>query len=70
MDTDKSKQARGNLLRYAALGTELIVVLGLAVWAGLWLDGKTGLSPLFLIILPLAGLVIVFVQLYRNLTKK
>ena len=72
MDADNNKQTktRSNLLRYAALGTELLVILGIAVWGGLWLDEKTGLSPLFLIVLPLAGLVLVFVQLYRSLTRK
>ena len=70
MEPAENKQRKSNLLRYAALGTELLVILGLAVWGGLWLDGKTGLTPLFLIVLPLAGLVTIFVQLYRNLTKK
>lgn len=72
MNEDKEQPAarKNNAMQYAALGTELLAILGAAVWGGLWLDKKSGLSPLFLIVLPLVGLVVVFVQLYRNLTKK
>lgn len=56
-------------MRYAALGTELMALLGVGVWGGLKLDEWLKTKPLFIVTLPLLGLVITFYQLYKSLTK-
>lgn len=57
-------------MRYAALGTELGALLGVAVWGGLALDKKIHTTPLFIIFFPTLALIIAFVQLYRSTTKR
>ncbi len=65
--TDKSYR---NAMRYAALGTELAVMLGLGVLGGLKVDERLHTTPLFLLLFPVIALVITFVQLYKSLNKK
>ena len=58
------------LTRYASLATQLLVLLGVAVWGGLALDSRLHLRALFIIILPVLALVIALWQLIRSLNKK
>lgn len=57
----------GNAMKYAAVGTQMMVLLGLGVWGGLKLDEKLGASPLFLVLFPVIGLFVSLYQLYRQL---
>lgn len=66
MATDKNRE----ILRYAGLGTQWMVMLLLAVWAGWELDKKTGWKfPIFIIILPLIALIISLWQLIKAFNK-
>lgn len=67
---DKGKENKqGNAMKYAAVGTQMMVLLGLGVWGGLKLDEKINTSPLFLIVFPVIALFVSLYQLYRQLTK-
>jgi F0F1-type ATP synthase assembly protein I len=59
----------GNAMKYAAVGTQMMVLIGLGVWGGLKLDEKINTSPLFLVLFPVIGLVVSLYQLYRQLVK-
>jgi hypothetical protein len=63
------RDSNSSMMRYAGLATQWLVMLGLAVWIGLWLDKRIGLPALFVIILPLASLVISLWQLIRSFNK-
>lgn len=54
-------------LKYAGMGTELLVVLGLGVWGGYSLDQKWEVLPLFTVLFPLLGLVYFFRKLFISL---
>jgi F0F1-type ATP synthase assembly protein I len=54
------------LLRYASLGTQLVVALGLAVFVGLKADKWLNTSPLLACILPLLTLIAIFYKLMRE----
>jgi F0F1-type ATP synthase assembly protein I len=71
MPVEQNNKNGGNVnaMRYAALGTQMMVLLGLGVWGGLKLDARLQTSPLFLVVLPVVALVISLVQLYRQLVK-
>lgn len=58
----------GNAMKYAAVGTQMMALLGLGVWGGLKLDERLHTSPLFLVLFPVIGLFISLYQLYRQLT--
>lgn len=58
----------GNAMKYAAVGTQMMVLMGLGVWGGLKLDEKLNTSPLFLIVFPVVALFVSLYQLYRQLT--
>lgn len=61
---------RNDIMKYASLGTQMIVLLGLGVWGGLKLDEKLNTAPLFLVLLPVLALFISLYQLYRQLVSK
>lgn len=61
------KKENGNMMRYAGLATQWLVLLGVAVWLGLRLDAWTKWKfPLFVVLLPLAALVVSLWQLVRE----
>ena len=59
----------GNAMKYAAVGTQMLVLLGLGVWGGLALDEYANTKPLFLIVFPVLALFISLYQLYKQLVK-
>jgi len=64
-----SNNNKKDLLRYAGLGTQLLVSIGIAVFTGLNLDKWLRTLPLFSCVLPLLALIAVFYKLTRE-TKK
>ncbi|MEI8279584.1 MAG: ATPase F0F1 [Bacteroidota bacterium] len=57
-------------MRYAGLATQWMVMLSLAVWAGMKLDHLLNWKiPVFLIILPLAALCMSLWQLIKEFNK-
>lgn len=57
-------------LRYASLGTQLLVAIGLAVFIGLKTDKWLDTSPLLACVLPLLVLSGIFYKLYRETSRK
>lgn len=61
----------GDLLRYAGLGGQILVSLGLAVFAGLKLDQWFRLSfPLLVWLLPLVVVGMMIIKLIKETSKK
>jgi len=57
-------------MRYAGLATQWLVMLGLAVSAGLWLDKKIGVRALMVVVLPLVALLFSLYNLIKTFNKK
>ncbi|HQW44801.1 MAG: AtpZ/AtpI family protein [Chitinophagaceae bacterium] len=57
------------LLRYASLGTQLLVAIGLSVFVGLKADKWLHTLPLLACVLPLLTLVAIFYKLTRETAK-
>ena len=57
-------------LRFAGLATQWAVMLGAAVWGGLWLDERMGMKALWVIVLPVVALGFSLYQLIKELGKK
>ena len=57
-------------LRFAGLATQWAVMLGAAVWGGLWLDEQMGVKALWVIVLPVVALGYSLYQLIKELGKK
>jgi hypothetical protein len=57
-------------MKYAGLATQLLVLLGIAVWGGLKLDEHLHFRALFVILLPVIALTISLVQLIRSVSNK
>lgn len=67
--TDDMKKST-EMLRYAALGTQWLVMLLLAVWGGMKLDKKIGWHfPLLTVLLPLLALCVSLWQLIKAFNK-
>ena len=58
-----------NSLRYAGLATQWLVMLLIAVWAGIKLDGKFHCSPLCTILFPLVALALLLWQVIKEFSK-
>lgn len=67
MSGDRGKYS--NVARYAGMATQLLVLLGIAVWGGLKLDERLGFRALLVIILPVVALIISLWQLIRSFNK-
>lgn len=61
-----SKIKQNNLLKYAALGTEMLVSIGAGLFLGYKADGWLHTLPLFSVALPLLILVGFFYKLIRE----
>lgn len=58
-------------MRYAGLGTQILVSLGIAVFAGYKIDSWLGISlPLLVWLLPLVVLIVMMYKLIKETSKK
>ncbi|WP_460686228.1 AtpZ/AtpI family protein [Niabella aquatica] len=57
-------------LRYMGITAQLLVIIGLAVYGGIWLDEKFSLAPLLTVTLPLLVLAVTFYKLIKETGKK
>lgn len=57
-------------MRYAALGTQLLVAIGLSVFIGIKLDDWLHTSPLLACVLPLLTLFGIFYKLMKETAHK
>ncbi len=65
-----SSNSKKDILRYAGLGTQLLVSIGIAVFVGLKADQWLHTLPLFSCLLPLLVLFAVFYKLMRQTDNK
>lgn len=67
----EQNKASNDLLRYAGLGGQILVAIGLAVFVGLKADGWLHLSfPLLVWLLPLAVVSAMIYKLIKDTSKK
>lgn len=69
MNSKPSSNNNSDLIRYAGLGTQMLVAIGLAVFVGLKADRWLHSSPLFTCILPLLVLITIFYKLMKETAK-
>jgi hypothetical protein len=70
MDSRRQSPNNNNdLIRYAGLGTQLLLAIGLSVFGGLKADKWLHTSPLFTCVLPLAVLGGIFYKLVKDTGK-
>ena len=72
MEKPNNKEGSKNstVMKYAAVGTQMMVLLGLGVFGGMKLDEKLRTTPLFLVLFPVLALSLSLYQLYRQLINK
>lgn len=58
---------RNYWMRYTTLATEMMIVLGVAVFGGLKLDDWLHTKPLFIIVLPTLALIVLLIRLVKQL---
>ena len=67
----KPNKSKSDLMRYAGLGMQLFVSLGLAVFAGYKVDKWVGLKfPVFVWALPLIVLFLIIYKLIKETSKR
>jgi F0F1-type ATP synthase assembly protein I len=64
-----SNNSNRDLVRYASLGTQMLVAIGLAVFVGLKADKWLHTLPLLSCVLPLLTLIAIFYILMRETAK-
>ena len=70
---DKKEESLSNrqfLMRYAGMGTQFLVAIGLGVFAGLKADKWLHTFPLLACVLPLLILSALFYRLFRETSRK
>ena len=67
----KPNKSKSDLMRYAGLGMQLFVSLGLAVFVGYRVDGWVGMKfPVFVWALPLVVLFLIIYKLIKETSKR
>lgn len=59
-----------NWLKYTGIASQLLVLIGLAVYGGIKLDERWHISPALTIALPMLALAMTFYQLITETNKK
>ncbi|HRI22030.1 MAG TPA: hypothetical protein PLA68_13805 [Panacibacter sp.] len=68
---DKQKTNKKLLLQYSGLAFQLLVAIGIAVYAGIYFDGWIKISfPLFIWVLPLTVIAGMIVKVIKDTSKK
>ncbi|MFT3901708.1 MAG: AtpZ/AtpI family protein [Niabella sp.] len=57
-------------MRYVGWGTQMLVMIGLAVYAGIKLDERWHIAPLLTVVLPLVVLASSFYKLIKDTSKR
>jgi len=65
-----SSNSQKDILRYAGLGTQMLVSIGIAVFIGIKADQWLHTMPLFSCVLPLVILFAIFYKLMRQTDNK
>jgi len=64
-------QGGGNMMKYATLATQMMVLMGLAVWGGYKLDQRLQWKvPVMVILLPSVALIITLWSIIREFNKR
>lgn len=65
-ETEETLETRSSLARYSGIAVQMIAIIGLSAWAGVWLDGHFHTkTPWYTIILTLTGVTLAMVQVIR-----
>ena len=68
-EPNKSASPGSALAKYSGIAVQMVVVIGLSAWAGIWLDGHFHTkTPWYTIGLMVAGVVLALYQVIRSLT--
>lgn len=68
---DKQKSNNKLLLQYSGLAFQLLAAIGLAVYAGIYLDGWIKINfPLFIWLLPLTVITGMIIKVIKDTSKK
>jgi len=59
-----------DLLRYAAMGSQILALLAISIFLGLKGDQWLNTSPLLACVLPLLSLVGLFIKIYHDTSRK
>lgn len=64
------EQPANQFMRYAGLAFQMLLIIGIGAWAGVWLDGHFATrTPWYTIGLSLLGLGVALYQVIRSLTR-
>lgn len=65
------QRPRGNnFIKYSGLGLQMLAVIGLGTWLGIWLDGRFGSSPWATIVLMLVSVFAAMYQVIRSVSNE
>ena len=71
MEKKQKQNSNGDLMRYAGWGTQLFVLLALAVYGGNKIDKALGFrTPLLVWVLPFIALIVMIYSLVKDTSKK
>lgn len=65
-ESEETLETRSALARYSGIAVQMLAIIGLGAWGGVWLDGHLHTKmPWFTIGLTLAGVTLAMVQVIR-----
>ena len=65
-ETEETLETRSSLARYSGIAVQMMAIIGLSAWAGVWLDSHFHTAtPWYTICLTLTGVTLAMVQVIR-----
>lgn len=65
---DSSGPRGGNFAKYSGLGIQMLAIIGLGTWLGVWLDGRFGIGPWGTVVLMLLSVFVAMYQVIRSVS--
>ncbi|RZK25613.1 MAG: AtpZ/AtpI family protein, partial [Hymenobacter sp.] len=66
-ESEETLETRSSLARYSGIAVQMVAIIGLSAWAGVWLDGHfQPKTPWYTVGLTLAGVTLAMVQVIRS----
>jgi F0F1-type ATP synthase assembly protein I len=69
-NSDSPRPRGNNFVKYSGLGLQMLAVIGLGTWLGIWLDGRFGSSPWGTIVLMLVSVFAAMYQVIRSVSSE
>lgn len=65
-----ARRNSSNFVKFSGVGLQMLAIIGVFTWLGIWADGRFGSSPWGTVMLMLLGVFLAMYQVIRAVSEK